>query len=365
MDAQEAVVYLAGCAVDGVTPDSGRLAGLDPAGVLDLAAAHMLTACVSVALEAAGMRCPATDRAIADAVRRFVVFESAYAQVRQRLDAAGIWYTPLKGSVLKDDYPKPFMREMTDRDILYDPTRAQDVRDIMEGLGFTVESFGTSVHDIYQRPPILSFEMHNALFGAYHEKTLYEYYQNIAGKLLPGEGCARRFSPEDFYLYMTAHEYKHYTSDGTGLRSILDTYVFLKKHGDALDWAYIEGETDKFGISAFERRGRTLATRLFSGQPLDAGEREMLGTMLSTGAFGTVESHMKNIVRQYGEGGPGKLRYSLHRVFPSMEDIRREHPFIYRTKLLIPFFVLYRILRGLLLHGKDLMAEFRALRKIE
>lgn len=38
-------------------------------------------------------------------------------------------------------------------------------------------------------------------------------------------------------------------TSGTGLRSIVDLYVFLKSAGDKLDRDYVDGELEKLGIS--------------------------------------------------------------------------------------------------------------------
>ena len=53
---------------------------------------------------------------------------------------------------------------------------ADDVRTIMEGLGFTTEHFDVGSHDVYYKKPVCNFEMHRALFGPEHEEKLYEYY---------------------------------------------------------------------------------------------------------------------------------------------------------------------------------------------
>ena len=55
-----------------------------------------------------------------------------------------------------------------------------------------------------------------------------------------------------FYLYVTVHEYKHYAGGGTGLRSLLDAYVSLRRHGDGMDMAYIAAEAEKLGIAEFD-----------------------------------------------------------------------------------------------------------------
>ena len=43
---------------------------------------------------------------------------------------------------------------------------------------------------------------------------------------------------EDFYIYLIWHLYNHYTLSGTGLRAVLDVYVFNRKFREKLDFQY-------------------------------------------------------------------------------------------------------------------------------
>ena len=71
-------------------------------------------------------------------------------------------------------------------------------------------------------------------------EVFYHYYKHIEEKLLKAneKSYKRLFSDEDFYIYMTAHSYKHYSVGGTGLRSLLDSFVFVKEKGKHLNWDY-------------------------------------------------------------------------------------------------------------------------------
>ncbi|MBQ3413161.1 MAG: nucleotidyltransferase family protein [Oscillospiraceae bacterium] len=165
---------------------------------------------------------------------------------------------PLKGSVLKDLYPIYGMRQMSDNDILIDSFREAEVKKVMEDLGFEAVSYGKGNHDVYHKQPVSNIEIHTSLFVPSHNKAIYEYYRSVEEKLMPKEGFERKFSDEDFYIYMIAHEYKHYTNSGTGIRSLLDVYVFLRKHEDDLDKNYIDSELKKLGLEIFENDNRDL-----------------------------------------------------------------------------------------------------------
>lgn len=361
------VAYLAACAVNGETPDVQRIAGMDLNALYRAADRHLLTGITAMALERAGVQDAAFTQAKGKAIRKVAAFDVERAAVLAKLEEAGIWYAPLKGCVLKELYPKIGMRQMADNDILFDANRAEDVRRIMEARGFNAKSYGHSHHDNYYKPPVYNFEMHRMLFGPAHGAVLEGYFRSTKERLILDEGkrFAFHFSDEDFYLYITAHEYKHYSGGGTGLRSLLDTYVYLKEKSDAMDWNYIGIELDKLALQDFEGRNRSLALRLFSGEALTEQEQDMLDYVMSSGTYGTVQNRVKNKIAAYG-GRCGRLRYMLGRFLVPFrrsneyyDGYAAAYPLFYRHKLLLPLLPFYRLCS----RWPRVKAELRALRK--
>ncbi len=334
------VVYLAACAVNGTVPDASRVGQMDLERLYLASDRHLLTGITAMALESVGVKTEAFTQAKGKAVRKVAAFDVERAAVLRKLEEGGIWYAPLKGCVLKSLYPKLGMRQMSDNDILYDASKAAEVKAVMEGLGFSSEGYAApSLHDHYLKPPVCNFEMHRALFVPGQDPRLVEYYQDVKSRLIRDEGSAFgfHFSDEDFYIYILAHEFKHYSGGGTGLRSVLDAYVFLKKKGDALDWPYIAGELEKLGIADFEAQNRSLARHLFGGGALTAQDREMLEYVLSSGTYGTKENRMKNRIRE-----TGRIRYLLARLFPPYGAMKSRYPALERLPFLLPLFWLLR-----------------------
>ncbi len=358
------VAYLAACAVEETVPDPSRVERMDPEKLYEAADRHLLTGITAMALESAGVKNEAFTQAKGKAIRKAAAFDLERAAILDRLEEAGIWHLPLKGCVLQALYPKLGMRQMSDNDILYDASRTSEVRQIMESLGFSSDrDFGKGVHDHYYKPPVCNFEMHRALFGAGHEKRFVRYYRDVKSRLILDEGkkYGCHFSDEDFYIFLLAHEYKHYSGRGTGLRSVLDTYVYLKKKGEALDWTYIAGELDKLGIGEFEAQNRSLALHLFGGEDLTERDLEMLDYILSSGTYGTLRNRVKNDIGKYGTGPLGKLRYLLRRIFLPMALVREAFPLFVKCPILLPFLPLYRVVRGLTINRTRMKAELKAL----
>jgi len=363
------VVYLAACAVNGETPDQDRVSGMNLANLYEAAQRHLLGCVTAMALESAGVKDEAFTQARWKAVRKSLTFDTERAAVLDRLEEAGIWHMPLKGSVLKTLYPKTGMRQMADTDILYDVSRSGDVRAIMESLGFETVSFVDDAyhHDHYYKAPVCNFEMHRALFFPDDQAEIFAYYRTIRERLLPDPDRRYRYhlSPEDFYVYITVHEYKHYSSGGTGLRSLLDTYVYLKKNGDTLDRACIAGELDKLGIADFEAQNRSLALHLFGGEELTADEEEMLGVFLESGTYGTVPRWVENQVRRRGRAG-FLAWFLLSKIFPRYRIMVQRYPVLRSLPVLLPVCWIVRIVHILLTKREEaahqLKKAFRPIR---
>ena len=358
----EDVIYLSRCAVNGLTPDAQRVAAMDLSALYEAARTHMMTSIVAMALESAGIQDPDFLSEEYSAIRKNVSFDAELEVLSRRLSEAGIWYMPLKGALMKDYYPRIGMRQMADYDILFDAPRGKDVRDIMLSLGYSVKEYGSGHHDEYIKLPFYNFEMHRALIVQPDNRAVYRYYQNVKDRLLPDEShpLRFRFTPEDFYVFHLAHEYKHYSGAGIGLRPGLDIYVYLKRFGDQLDRAYIARELKKLGLTEFERASRELAMALYGDGTLTDEGRAMLQRHIGAGSFGSEENRVDQAVEQMGGGVSAKLRYMLRRIFVPREIIRDVYPFFWRHKLLIPFLPFYRLIRGMILHGPRLAAEIGA-----
>ncbi len=352
------VIYLAGCAVNGNKPDVHKLTDMDPEEVYKAASFHHLSAVVGMALENTGLQTPEFHKAVARSRMICLQFDHHRTAVLAELERAGIWYMPLKGVILKEYYPGFGMREMGDNDILFDADRAKDVRQIMTGLGFETESYNAGNDDVYFKPPFNLFEMHRSLFIYLENTEAVSYYVHIKDRLLkdPDNQYGYHFSDEDFYIYMIVHEYKHYSQSGTGLRSLLDTYVYLKNRQP--DRKYISRELKKLGLSEFEKTNRELALRLFTGQQLNTEHQKMLDQIISDGSYGSLDA---GIDRQIS--GKGKLRYFISRLTAPREIMLVDFPILKKLPFLYPFFWIIRLFRGLFFRPEKAFVEIQSLLK--
>lgn len=357
------LIYLVSCAVNEETPEKERVENMDLAEVYRLSVMHMLTAAAAYALEKVMPLPHVYDQAKKKAIRKLTLFELERSAVTQEFEKAGIWYLPLKGILLKDDYPDPFMREMTDNDILVDNTRMDDIRAIMEEFGYTCEYYNMWHHDVYSKPPTLEFEMHRLLFGNETMPVFEKYYADIISKA-ERKGFACKLSDEDFYIYVLCHTYKHYIHGGTGLRSLLDVYVFLRSHPD-LDREYLDRELAKLQISDFEEKLRCLSKRVFTGAELNKQEQNDLDYLISSGNKGTQENAEYNqMVENLGndDSSESKRRFIKSRIFISGKALEKNYPFVAKHRAFYPLLLVWRPVKGVITRPKGIIAEYKKIK---
>ena len=106
MNEANAVIYLVSCAIHNNIPDKSLVSEMNIEKVYSLTCKHMLSTIIAIALESAGYKDSYSNKAIANSLRRTVIFETNRVSLFQKLEQAGIWYMPLKGLILKDFYPK-------------------------------------------------------------------------------------------------------------------------------------------------------------------------------------------------------------------------------------------------------------------
>ena len=360
-------IYLVSCAVNSEKPDSEKCAGMDLDAIYDLSRAHNLSAAAAYALEQVTELPHQYDQSMKKAIRKTALFNIERANVTTALESAGIWYLPLKGVILKEMYPQSAMREMSDNDLLCDSARMDDVKSIMEGLGFSCTEFGTSNHDAYTKPPMLEFEMHRSLFPDEHMPLFSEYFADIKQRLIPegGSRCGYRMSDEDFYIYILCHLYKHYRFSGTGLRSPLDIYVFCRDRYESLDKGYLYDELDKLQLSAFENDLRELASKIFTHQPLNDAQLSELNYFITSGSYGTAEHQRYLYTQRHLKGNDSKRakRQLLHdRIFLSGDRLKQRYPVVYRHRSLYPLLLVFRPIRGVFTHPKGIVKEYKAIK---
>lgn len=285
-----------------------------------------------------------------------VKLEREFLRVSAMLEEAGIPYCPLKGWFTKDLYPDPSMRVMHDVDILIHEEDAPAVRAIMNGLGYECRRFDLSEDDSYRLADIY-FEFHRSLEPVGSSGRL--FVKDPWSITEPVSGCMRKLELNESYLYTVAHAMKHFTSSGTGLRTLLDIYLFRTR--EDLDSSYIEKRAGELGIARFMHCMEDAADSVFGGKTPSADTEKLIDFMISCGVVGDVERlRTSNLVRSgRGKHSGSKLSYFLTLLFPSPKTMRFEYKVLFKAPWLLPFTYIARFF-SLLFGGKGRLKRGRA-----
>ena len=386
-----ALVYLIGCALNGIAAGREQLENVDEQDLYKTAGKHHVRALCAAALrdgghlDEGGIFAGAAGRwkkALKAAVIRNMRFDAERGVILEYFEKAGIWYLPLKGILLHRMYPELGLREMADNDILFDAGRCADVRDFMKARGYEVRKYGEGAHDVYVKPPLFNFEFHRYLFGGYYSRKQAEYFRETAARMIRDEdnSFGYHLSDEDFYIYFVAHAYKHHSGAGTGIRTYADDYVYRKAKGAALDFSYIDRELEKLGLTEYSQALRKAGDTFFSPQRLTCGGEmdgetlRLLRYALGSGAYGNTDNRVINrFSGLLGKTGSyrvtDKLRYLIRRMFPDREFMlgyaETFAPFFCRHQWLLPLAYPYRLVTKFFVHHKIMKKELESLRRLK
>ena len=295
-----------------------------------------------------------------NAMRRNLLFDKERSEITNFLEQNGIWYLPLKGSVIKEMYPNPEMREMNDNDILIDQNGRDQAKDFMLSRGYQVKPNDKGViddkgnSDEFIKDPFFYFELHKFLIEERYSPKQYDYFLSIKDRLIKDtdKEYGYHMSDEDFYLYMICHAHKHFSRNGMGIRFLMDEYVFLKEKGETLDNDYINEKIREFGLEQFDADLRKVSKMAFDEdvecleESLSDSEKALYDSCLGAGVFGNIETRWKNEAYEMSANSTDtitKKEYIKNRLFPDENWYRIYHPFVYKHKIVKPFFTIYRL----------------------
>lgn len=262
------------------------------------------------------------------------------------LEAEKIPYIPLKGSVIKELYPQPWMRTGCDIDILVHENDVQKATDVItKTLGY--EEKGRGKHDVQ----ILSteniyIELHFSLIEEDVSPAMARVLENAWKHAKPCEDGMSQYRLDDamFYFYHIAHMAKHFSCGGCGIRPFLDLWLIQnnKNYSSTEAMALLK----KARLTDFEKAVTKLSRVWFSGEEHNKVTRIMEEFILTGGCFGSEKTIMLSEQQKAG----GRLKHILSRIFIPYDELKAQYPIIKKHKVLTPICEICRIFT--LLFGK-------------
>lgn len=288
--------------------------------------------------------------------RKVALFAKERKDLYEYLNENQIDFLPLKGIILKDYYLDSNTREFADNDILFS-SKEDKIKEFFAKRDYRVESYKKGHHDVYLKKPFYNFEMHRSLFDDNKEdRNEFDYYKDIFTRAPIKEKYEHYLSKEDFYIYFTAHAFKHYDASGCGVRTLVDYYLYLKNND--LDFNYINQELSKLNLLDFSIMMSSLSYKVFNQEHLNKEEKETLLFIVSSGTYGSISHRVSKGVKE-----KGKFGYFMSRVFPPFSFYKMAYPWAYKSVILIPIAWLLRFFRIIFKSPKRAVNELKAISK--
>ena len=347
----DAIFALIRSAITGVALLENEKIALDITRVIDgiyvISDEHDILPIISIALYKNGLLDKSSEigqkfiNAQMLATYRFERIKDEFERLCGTLEKYEIQFLPLKGSVIREYYPEPWMRTSCDMDILVKYSNLDKaIETLTRENGYTFVS--KSPHDVTLNSPTgVCIELHFKLIEsdrvAESTKLLSEVWENSI-PVTPGK-CHIKMSNEMFALYHIAHMAKHFLTGGCGIRPFIDLWII--KRAFTLDYEKLNQMMESSGLAEFNFRCNELCDVWFGGKEHSELTRKMQDYILYAGVYGSFENKA-TVSKVIGKS----VKKSIWKIiFLSYKNLCEVYPRLKNSPALFPFYQVMRWFR--------------------
>ncbi len=272
------------------------------------------------------------------AIYRYEQMQYEYKQICETLEKAEIPFIPLKGAVLRQYYPEPWMRTSCDIDILVKEEDLSSAKEKISGdLGYQTDNKRTE-HDVSLFSSNgIHLELHYTIEE--HVKTMDVVLNQVWDYANSSQlGKSNMFLQDnDFLLFhILSHMAFHILTGGCGIRPFLD--VFLLKQKKLVNDTVVKRLCESGGLAKFSTVVDLLIEYwFFNGKSCDLVE-ELQNYVFFGGVYGVLENR---VAVEQARAGTKKM-YIIRRIFPPYETMCIRYPTLKKNKILLPLFIVKR-----------------------
>jgi hypothetical protein len=281
------------------------------------------------------------EKCVFKSVYRYERIKYEYENLCNVFEKAKIPFIPLKGNVIREHYPEPWMRTSCDVDILVKEKDIEETKSILiEEYGYVYQSEGSHDISLYS-PSKTHIELHYDLVEDGKANKSSEVLKDVwdVAKLRDGYNFWHEMPDEYYYFYHIAHMAKHFENGGCGIRPFIDLWLLdniedrkEEKRNELLE----KGDLLKFANSV-----RKLAGIWFEKKEYDDISKKMENYILCGGVYGT-NNNKALIIAATGES---KAKSFSKLMFMSRESLTTMYPKLERYPILYPFYQVKRWFR--------------------
>lgn len=259
--------------------------------------------------------------------------------LRNALTEGKIPFIPLKGSVVRQYYPEPWMRSSCDIDILIHKEMLDDTISYLVDKGCRIYC-DEKQHDVsLVTPGNVHLELHYRLLESV------DTIDNVLGRvwehscLVADQEYEYRQSGAFLLFHLLAHMAYHLMIGGCGIRSFVDIWLLCDR---------MEYDKELFGqlcceakLERFFDNVQRLIGVWFAGEEHTAVTKQLESIVISGGTYGSLDNRI--LIDQAQTGG--KRKRLLKRIFMPYEGLKTQYPVLISHRWLTPVFQVVRWFR--------------------
>lgn len=262
-----------------------------------------------------------------------------YEALCDTLEKNSIPFIPLKGLIIRELYPEPWMRTSCDMDVLVKKEDAYHAIDCLcDQCGCSRDKDFTNHDYVLTSQSGMTIELHYSLIsdGAIPKSNeiLDSVWSNIDDK--SSVGYKKAITGEFFVFYHIVHMAKHFLNGGCGIRPFVDLFLINKKmeyDHSALQELLKTAELEKFYDAVC-----SLVKVWFEGEEHSHITNEIEQFVLFGGVYGNVQNSAK--VQAAKGKKKSKTLWSL--IFLPRRNLEIIYPNLKKRPWLLPFYQVKR-----------------------
>lgn len=260
----------------------------------------------------------------------------------------------LKGLELRELYPQPLLRSMSDADILIHWEDFERAKELLFSIGyFTKIDTNTKEVRFFHKTNML-IELHWLLIEPGYiensdkfEKIIWTNHQKSLLNNVP----INILSPEDNLIYLCMHMVMHIKYRGFGLRQLCDLVLLVESKREVIDWAPLFERLKDFGLERFVQVTLLVCKKLLNlNMPIDISSdknddsviNSLIDDVFAAGVFGyksSARSYIRDTIEHLGsepESFPSRIKLYLFNIFPTRKLLADRYKYAQKYHILIP-----------------------------
>lgn len=297
---------------------------------------------------------PKLQQIVFSAIYRYERLNYELNRMCEILEAEKIPFIPLKGSVIRQLYPEPWMRTSCDIDVLVQEQDLDKTISCLErNCDYTFHGKASHEVSMFSKSGV-HIEIHYDLIEKGRASKSNEVLSNVWKDAIPALNCEyhKKMSDVMYYFYHIAHMAKHFECGGCGIRPFIDLWI--------LDGIAITDKNDrnellnKAELFQFAHIVHKLSSVWMDNLPYDSTTEKMENYILTGGVYGTLQN--KITVQQQKKGG--KFKYAISKIIIPYDTIKFHYPILQKHRWLTPIMQVRRWFKLIFCgHAKRSMRE--------